>query len=144
MAGRIEQPAPLKLTLYLNQQVAALAEQGQRYGLIIDAGHGFAGAAQLARQDNLSLTGDASLFEQGGCVMRQVNLKACGDHRPLAACADKAKISPAAQCQPQRIQQNGLARPGFAGQHRQPLAKFQRQFFYQQDVADRQVREHNG
>ena len=55
---------------------------------------------------------------------------------------DQAGIAAAAQRQRERIEQDGFARAGFAGQHREAPGKLDIEPFDQDDVTDRQTRQH--
>ena len=60
----------------------------------------------------------------------------------LRAMADKARIAPAAERQRERIEQDGFARAGLASQHREATGEFDIEPFDQDDVTDRQTRQH--
>jgi len=66
-----------------------------------------------------------------------------GGNLPLLhAVADQARIAAAAERQRERIEKDGFARAGFAGQHRKATGKLDIEPFDQDDVTDRQTRQH--
>ncbi len=60
----------------------------------------------------------------------------------LDAVANQARIAAAAERQREGIEQDGFARAGFAGQHREATGKLDIEPFDQDDVTDRQTRQH--
>ena len=60
----------------------------------------------------------------------------------LRAVAHEAGVAAAAERQRERIQQDGFARAGFAGQHGEATGEFDIEPFDQDDVTDRQTRQH--
>ena len=54
-------------------------------------------------------------------------------------CAHQRAVAARAQRQRQRVEQDGFAGAGLAGQNRQPARKFEIQLIDQHDVADRRV-----
>ncbi len=65
-----------------------------------------------------------------------------GDLALFDAMTDEAGVAAAAERQRERVEQDGFARAGFAGQHRQPTGKLDIEPFDQDDVTDRQTRQH--
>ena len=64
-------------------------------------------------------------------------------HLPLLrAMADEARIAAAAERERKGIEQNRFAGAGLSGQHRKPAGKFDIEAFDQDDVTDRQTRQH--
>ena len=57
---------------------------------------------------------------------------------------DQAGVAAAAERQRESIEQNGFARAGLAGQHRKAAGKLDIEPFDQDDVTDRQTRQHAG
>ncbi len=60
----------------------------------------------------------------------------------LGAMTDQGGIAAAAQRQREGVEQNGFARAGLAGQNCQAAGKFDIEPFDQDDVTDRQTRQH--
>ena len=60
----------------------------------------------------------------------------------LGAVAHEAGIAAAAERQRESIEQDGFARAGFAGQHREATGELDIEPFDQDDVTDRQTRQH--
>ena len=73
-------------------------------------------------------------------VLRHVEHR--GDLALLRAVTHEAGIAAAAERQRKGIEQNGFARAGLAGQHREPTGKLDIEPFDQDDVTDRQTRQH--
>ena len=65
-----------------------------------------------------------------------------GDLALLDAVTDQAGVAAAAERQRECIEQDGFARAGFAGQHRKATGKLDIEPFDQDDVTDRQTRQH--
>ena len=65
-----------------------------------------------------------------------------GDLALLRAVAHQAGVAAAAERQREGIEQDGFARAGFAGQHREATGKLDIEPFDQDDVTDRQTRQH--
>ena len=65
-----------------------------------------------------------------------------GDLALLGAVTDEARVAAAAERQREGIEQDGFARAGFPGQHRQPTGKLDIEPFDQDDVTDRKTRQH--
>ena len=65
-----------------------------------------------------------------------------GDLALLHAVAHQAGIAAPAERQREGIEQDGFAGAGFAGQHRKAAGKLDIEPFDQDDVTDRQTRQH--
>jgi hypothetical protein len=65
-----------------------------------------------------------------------------GDLPLLRAVAHEAGIAPATERQCKGIEQDGFARTGLAGQNREARGEFDIEPFDQDDVTDRQTRQH--
>ncbi len=65
-----------------------------------------------------------------------------GDLALFDAVTDKAGVAAAAERQRERIEEDGFAGSGFAGQHREATGKLDIEPFDQDDVADRKTRQH--
>ena len=65
-----------------------------------------------------------------------------GDLALLHAMTDETCIATAAERERKGIEQDGFARTSFARQHRKAAGKFDIEPFDQDDVADRQTRQH--
>jgi hypothetical protein len=61
----------------------------------------------------------------------------------IGAVADERAVAPGAQSQQQRVKQDGLARTGFAGQHRQADLEAEVEALNENDVPDREAGEHS-
>ena len=92
-----------------------LAEDGDGGRLVVDEDAALAGGENLAAQDDLVAVGvDAVLFEDGFGVVR--GLEDAGYDGLVGAVADQFDGGFAAHEQGQRIDQDGFARAGFAGE----------------------------
>ena len=65
-----------------------------------------------------------------------------GDLALLGAMANQARIAAASERQRESIEQDGFARAGLAGQNREATGKLDIEPFDQDDVTDRQTRQH--
>ena len=138
MTARVEQPPIVMLAMYLDQRLPELAQQAGRDRLIVDEGPAAAvGPHQPAHHQRVArLRGKAIVGEQrvGGMGGRQLEGHA---HRRLRlAAADQAAVRPRAKRQPERVEQDRLARPGFAGEHAEAAAELQVQRLDQHHVAN--------
>ena len=65
-----------------------------------------------------------------------------GDLPLFHAVTDEARVAAAAERQRESIEQDGFSRAGLAGQHRETTGEFDIEPFDQDDVTDRQTRQH--
>ena len=143
MGGGVEQAAIVLLAMHLQQQRAQVFQQPHAHRRIVDEGAaapvGGQGPAQhdlavqrhlLLRQQNMGRVPGLRFEDDGGAA--------------LGGARAHAGSSASAHRQPQRIQQDGFARPRLAGQHIEAGREFQRRLLDQNDVPDGQCRQHAG
>ena len=80
--------------------------------------------------------------DRGERRLQRGEFEAGGNAGLILSGADQRGIGAVAQHQPQRIEQDRLARPGLTGQHPQPARKGEVQRLDQDDVADGQRSQH--
>ena len=85
---------------------------------------------------------DAVLGEQLECRVIGRRLEDRRDLAALRAGAHQRRVAARAKRQRQRIEQDGFAGAGLAGQHRQPRAELDAEPVDQDDVLDGEAREH--
>ena len=99
-----------------------LAENGDGGRLIVDEDAALAGREDFAAQDDFAAAGvDAVFFEDGLGVVRR--FKNTGDDGLVSAVAHHFDRGFAAHQQSQRIDEDGFARAGFAGEQVEPRAE---------------------
>ena len=145
MRRRIEQAMRVELAMNLDQQIAQLAQQPDRAGLIVGEGAAAAVRTQLAPQDQgrAVLGRFQALFRQqceSGVVGAQIERG--GDGGGGGAFTDGAGIGAPAQSEAQRIQQDRLARSGLARQRGKPVLENEVELVDQNEIANRKRREH--
>ncbi len=110
--------------------------------LVVDEGAGAAIGKLHAAENHLTGVVEAVLG-QDPCRRMALGDVEGGRHLALLrAMADQARIAAAAERQREGIEQDGFARAGLAGQHREATGKFDIEPFDQDDVTDRQTRQH--
>ena len=141
MGGNIKQAAIVRLAMHFQQQAAQIFEQADADRLVIDEGAGFAVGGKAAAQHDLAVMRHRLVLQQGARAMigRRIEHR-CGG--ALGSPGAYASAATPADREPQGIQQDGFARPGFAGQDIEAGGEFQRGLFDQHDVADRQRGKH--
>ena len=117
MGLRVKQAVGIELAVDFDQRLTQPAQKRDADRLIVDIG----AAAAVGRDDPaqhqriFDLQPLLTHQRYGGVVVGQVELG--GDRGLIAAVADQRAVAAASQRQPQRIQQDGLAGAGLAGQH---------------------------
>ena len=137
MAGRCEQPAIVVLAVDLHQMRGDLAQQRGGSGLVVDEP-----AAAAIGLDEASHDQRFARFDLEP-VLRQHRREAAGgwvegrgDRRLYRGMAYEPAIAARAQRQPQRVEQDRLARAGFTGQHAEPVMEIEIERLDQHHVAD--------
>jgi hypothetical protein len=103
------------LTVYINQLLAHLAEQGDGGRLTVDQRtRPSVGFDDSPQQQFAGVAGEVTLGEPG--VEAGMALKACADISTRTGIANDASVAAGAQGQAKRIKQNGFARAGFPGE----------------------------
>ena len=110
--------------------------------LVVDKGAGAAVGELHAAQDHLAVILKPVVGKDGGGRMALRHVEYRGDLALLHAMTDETCIATAAERERKGIEQDGFARTSFARQHRKAAGKFDIEPFDQDDVADRQTRQH--
>ena len=142
MGRRIDQRALVMLAVNLHQRGADRLQGLYADRLIVDEGAGPAIGKLHPAQDHLAGIVEAVVAEDGRGRMPLRNIEHRGDLALLDAVTDEAGIAAAAERQRERIEQNGFARTGLAGQNRKATGKLDIEPFDQDDVTDRKTRQH--
>ena len=145
VSARIDQPAIIMLAMQLHQCRRERAQQPSTHRLIVDEGLGTSVRLDLSpdHQRFARLNLYVGIVQRLGNQRRQSGeLKACGDARLRLSCADQRCFRPVAQHQPQRVEQDRLARACLPRQHAQPAPERQLERFDQHDIADGQAGQH--
>ena len=142
MGRGVDQRTLVMLAMDLDQRRADRAQRLHADRLVVDEGAGAAIGKLHAAQDHFAAILQAVGGEHGEGGMRIGHLEFGRDLSLLRAMANEARIAATAQRQRKGIEQDRLAGAGFAGQHRQPFGKLDIKPLDQDDVADRQTRQH--
>ena len=138
----IDQRALVMLAVDLDQRRADRLQGLHADRLVVDEGAGAAVGELHAAQDHLAGIVEA-VFGEDLCGRMALGDVESGRHLALLrAMADQARIAAAAERQREGIEQDGFARAGLAGQHREATGEFDIEPFDQDDVTDRQTRQH--
>ena len=144
VADGIGQAHLLVLALHLHQQRTDPAQQGGADRLVVQKGAGPAILGQHAAQHDLILGLQPLLGEQGGDGMTGGREETCGDRGLLGAAADQPDIGARAEREAEAVEQDGLARAGFAGEHGKAGTEAEIQLVDQHHIADGQCCQHAG
>ena len=138
----IDQRALVMLAVDLDQRGADRLQGLHADRLVVDEGAGAAVGELHAAQDHFTGIVE-TVFGQDLCRrMALGHIEGGGDLALLHAMANQARIAAAAERQREGIEQDGFARAGLAGQHREATGKLDIEPFDQDDVTDRQTRQH--
>ncbi len=142
MGGGVDQGAVIVLAVDFDQFAANRLERLHADGLVVDKGAAAPVGHLGAAQDQVAVDGEA-LFgggEAGGMVMRRIE---DGDHLALRlARAHQTAVAAPAERQRKGVEQDGFAGAGLAREHSQPGAEIELQPVDQNDVAYRQMDQH--
>ena len=143
MGGGIDQRALVVLAVNLDQRGADGLQGLHADRLVVDEGAGAAVGQLHPAQDHLAVSiVEAVVGEDRRRRMPLRHVEHRGDLALLGAVAHQAGIAAAAERQREGIEQDGFARAGLAGQHREATGEFDIEPFDQDDVTDRQTRQH--
>ena len=136
MPFRIQKAAIIVLTMQLEDLLANTAQQFAADPSVIDP-CGFAAIDTIdAPNDQLARIFKTCLVEEIGDRMIQRQIKH-GDHfARTSPAAHQIRTSTPSQSQPQSIEQNRFARPGFPRQDIEPRTKFQMQLINNENVTN--------
>ena len=142
MARGIDQRALVVLAVNFHQRGAHGPEGLHADRLVVDEGAGAAVGQLHPAQDHFPGIVEPVVAENSRGRMSLGDIEHRRDLALLHAVADQAGVAAAAQRQRKRIEQDGFAGAGFAGQHRKATGKLDIEPFDQDDVTDRQTRQH--
>ncbi len=142
MGRGIDQRALVMLAVDFDQRAADRLERLHRDRLVVDESAGAAVGELHPAQDHLAGVFEAVVGEHRGRRMALRHIEHGRDLALLGAVAHEAGIAAAAERERKGIEQDRLARAGLAGQHRQAPGEFDIEPLDQDDVADRQTRQH--
>ena len=138
----IDQSALVVLAVDLDQRSADRLQRLHRDRLVVDEGAGAAVGELDAAQDHLTGIVEAVGGENLRRRMALGDIEGRGDLALFGAVANQAGIAAPAERQRKGIEQDGFARAGLAGQHGEATGKLDIEPFDQDDVTDRQTRQH--
>ncbi len=142
MRRGIDQRALVMLAVDLDQRGADRLQGLHADRLVVDEGAGAAVGKLHAAQNHLAGVVEAVFGEDLRGRMALGDVESRGHLALLRAMAHQARIAAAAERQREGIEQDGFARAGLAGQHREATGEFDIEPFDQDDVTDRQTRQH--
>ena len=146
MAARVDEAAVVMLAVQLDQRRRQFAQQCDADGLVVDVGPAAAVGLERTAQDErfARFDLDFGLAQHIAHQRRQRGKFECGGGAALfLACPHQPAVGPVAQHQPERIEQDRLARAGLARQHAEPAGEVEVERFDQHDVADGKPGEHS-
>ena len=138
----IDQRALVMLAVDLDQRGADRFQGLHRDRLVVDEGAGAAVGKLDPAQDHFAGIVEAVLGQDLCCRMALGHIEGRGDLALFGAMANQPGIAAAAERQRERIEQDGFARAGFAGQNREATGELDIEPFDQDDVTDRQTGQH--
>src|SRR5207253_936529 len=140
----VEQTAIIVLTMNFDDQAANLPDQPGRNGGCTHEGAAPAVALQSAPDDQrlARVRLDALFPEEAVRGMVGGKLDLCGDHGLLLARTDEPAVGAASEREPERVQQDRLARSGLPGEHAQPWLELQFEPLDQHNVVDSELLQH--
>jgi len=139
VAARVGQSAVVVLAVNLDQVPRQFAQQRGANRLVVDESLGTAVGAQPAPDDQrlAEVVLDPRIVERGANRFGQpVELEGRGDAGLVRTAAHQPGLGAFAQRQPERVEQDRLARPGLAGEHAKPTLEGEVERLDQDDVAD--------
>ena len=138
----VEQAAPIRLALDLDQHAADAREQGDARRRVVDERAAAPVGADDAAHQELAVMVEVVLGQQRADRIGLPDIEGGGDAGALAAARHDAGRGAVAERQAERIQQDGLAGAGLPGEDRHSLAEVDVQAAYQDVVADREASKH--
>ena len=142
MIGGIEQQGEIVLSLHLDDGHAELAQERGGDRPIVGEGPASTVGRDHAPKDHVIQSGQALSFEQAPRGVLRRNLENGGDVGLPGPGANQTRRCPAPEAEPQRVEQDRLAGPGFAREHAQARFEFQVETFDEDEVPDGQPCEH--
>lgn len=143
MAARVQQSTVVLLSVQLDESFRQGAQSFTTDAPVVYPS-GFASVEAVgAAQNQFVAVGVNTGF--GKCCAGRMSgayLKNGGHLAPFRASAHHVGPTAPAKCEPQRIEQNRFARPGFAGQHIQPRTEVHRQPLDDGNVANVEAAQH--
>ena len=137
-----QQAVVFVLAMQIHQHLAQFAQQAGGRGLTVDKGAGRAIGADDAADDAF-LGAVQFVFPQPALGLAGLaGVESHADFRLLRTVADHAAVGPVPQRQPQGIEQDRLARPGFPGEHRHARLKLEIELLDDGEVPDVDVGQH--
>ncbi len=131
------------LAVQVDQLLAQRAELRQRHRVAVDEGPRAALRIEHATHQHLAvLVGKRVLGEPGTRVRRVGDVERGRELRPFGAGPDLPHFEAVAEQEPERVEEDRLARTGFAGEHGKPGIELEVERVDEHEVADRQVAEH--
>ena len=138
----VDQRALVMLAVDLDQDRADRFQGLHADRLVVDEGAGAAVGKLHAAKNHFAGIVEA-VFGKDLCGRMALGDVESGRHLALLrAMAHQARIAAAAERQRESIEQDGFSRAGLAGQHREATGEFDIEPFDQDDVTDRQTRQH--
>ena len=142
----VQEADGLMLAVHLDQSLTDLPQRRNARGLIVDKGPAAAVRGQGAAQDQLLARDDLESARRDHLDQVRVvgGREDGGGRRLFRAASHQAGIGARAKGQAQGVENDRLARPGLAGQHRQAGVDVEVEHVHQHDVADGEGGQHEG
>ena len=145
VAARVDQTAIVVLAVQFDEEARDFAQQADADRLVVDEGLALAVGPELAAHDQrlTILDLDVGIVEPfGERAGQRRKFEARGHAGLVLAAADEPAVGAIAQHEAERVEQDRLARAGFAREHAQPAPEGQVERLDQHDVANGQAGQH--
>ena len=140
--AHIDERAVGVLTVDFGKRHRDLTQQIEAHRLVVDRRAAWSVGILDSADDEFAISIDPLLLEEGEGRVVSRQRKSGGDNATLGAHPHQGGIAASPQCQPQRIEQDGFASTGFAGQHGEALVEGNVELLDQDDVANGEGGEH--
>jgi hypothetical protein len=142
VGGNVHQCPVRMLAVDLRESARDLAQQVEAHRLVVDGRTAGAVGVLDAADDEFALGIDPLFLQDGEGRVAWGQRETRRHHAALGACAHQGGIAPGAQRQPQRIEQDGLARTGLPGEDGEAPLERDVELLDQDDVANGESGQH--
>ena len=130
------------LAVNFDEKPTGLAHQRNGCRLVVDEDAGAAVAVLDTAKHDIAVIVEPVVADHLAHGMIGAHIEGGRDLPLVGAMADKRTVAPPAKGERERIEQDGFARAGFAGEHGKAGIELKVEPFNQNDIADRQLDEH--
>jgi hypothetical protein len=130
------------LPMHADETLAQLGELRERGGAAVDPRAAAPVRLEHPAHQQRVVGGEGLLAEPGGDTRRIVDVELGRELGAFGARAQLPQLEAVAQKQAQRVEEDGLARAGFAGEHREAARELEVERLHDDEVANRQQAQH--